>query len=69
MFILLQSDMMLNMCWLQDCHISKINKNIVVFYMVNGSEIIEQYETEIEAKDRETEIHNKMSNFTLNINS
>lgn len=66
MFIILQSGILLNLCWLQDCQQSKINKNIVVLYMVNGSEILEQYDNETEASDRVTDIHNKMNSFTIN---
>lgn len=57
MFILLKTGAMLNLFWLQDCFVGKHDKNIVIFYMVNGSKVIEEYETEQEAKDRVDEVH------------
>ena len=61
MFILLKSGAMLNLFWLQDCFQGKHEKNIVIFYMVNGSKIIEEYETEEAAANRVTEVHTKMA--------
>ena len=49
MFILLQSGAMLNLFWLQDCFVGKHDKNIVIFYMINGTKLIEEYSTEAEA--------------------
>ena len=60
MFILLKSGAMLNLFWLQDCFQGKHDKNIVIFYMVNGSKVIEEDDSETEAKARVTEIHNKL---------
>ena len=57
MFILLQTGAMLNLFWLQDCFQGKHEKNIVIFYMINGSKIIETYNTEQEAKKRVEDIH------------
>ena len=57
MFILLKTGAMLNLFWLQDCFVGKHDKNIVIFYMVNGSKVIEEYETEQEAKNRVDEVH------------
>lgn len=57
MFILLKNGAMLNLFWLQDCFVGKHDKNIVIFYMINGSKVIEEYETEQEAKDRVDEVH------------
>ena len=48
---------MLNLFWLQDCFQGKHEKNIVIFYMINGSKIIETYNTEQEAKKRVEDIH------------
>lgn len=57
MFILLKSGAMLNLFWLQDCFQGKHEKNIVIFYMINGSKVIETYDTEQEAKQRVDEVH------------
>ena len=62
MFILLKSGAMLNLFWLQDCFVGKHDKNIVIFYMINGSKVIEEYDTEQEAKDRVDEVHSAMDN-------
>lgn len=65
MFILLKSGAMLNLYWLQDCFQGKHDKNIVIFYMVNGSKIIEEYETEGEAKQRVEDVHFAMDEASL----
>ena len=57
MFILLQSGAMLNLFWLQDCFQGKHDKNIVIFYMINGTKLIEEYSTETEAQNRVEEVH------------
>lgn len=57
MFILLQSGAMLNLFWLQDCFVGKHDKNIVIFYMINGTKLIEEYSTEAEANQRVEEVH------------
>lgn len=57
MFITLKSGAMLNLYWLQDCFQGKHDKNIVIFYMVNGVKLIEDYETEQEALDRLEEVN------------
>ena len=57
MFILLKSGAMLNLFWLQDCFQGKHEKNIVIFYMINGSKVIEEYDTEQEAKKRVDDVH------------
>jgi len=57
MFILLQSGAMLNLFWLQDCFVGKHNKNVVIFYMINGSKVIEEYDTEEEAQQRVEDMH------------
>lgn len=62
MFILLKTGAMLNLGWLQDCFQGKNQRNIVIFYMVNGSKVIEEYETEEEAKARVDEVHEAMAN-------
>ena len=41
-------------------YMCKHDKNIVIFYMINGSKVIEEYDSETEAKARVTEIHNKL---------
>ena len=57
MFILLKSGAMLNLFWLQDCFQGKHDKNIVIFYTINGVKLIEEYETEAEARKRIEDVH------------
>lgn len=61
MFIELQTGAMLNLVWLSDCFQGKHNKNMVIFYMVNGTKILEEYTSEGDAKARVDEIHEAMS--------
>lgn len=61
MFILLKSGAMFNLFWLQDCFQGKHNKNVVIFYCINGSKVIEEYDTEVEAKQRVEDIKFNMS--------
>lgn len=65
MFILLKSGAMLNLYWLQDCFVGKHDKNIVIFYMVNGSKVIEEYDTEQEASNRVKDVHFMMDEASL----
>ena len=65
MFILLKTGAMLNLYWLQDCFQGKHNKNIVIFYMVNGSKVIEEYDTATEAEQRVKEVHFAMGEASL----
>ena len=65
MFILLKTGAMLNLFWLQDCFQGKHEKNIVIFYMVNGSKIIEEYDNECEAQARVEEVHYAMNEASL----
>ena len=65
MFILLKSGAMLNLYWLQDCFQGKHDKNIVIFYMVNGSKVIEEYDTSSEASKRVEEVHFAMDEASL----
>lgn len=60
MFILLKSGAMFNLFWLQDCFQGKHDKNIVIFYTVNGAKLIEEYDTEEEAQQRVNEVHGFM---------
>lgn len=57
MFILLKSGAMLNLFWLQDCFQGKHDKNIAIFYMINGVKLTETYDTEEEAKKRVDDVH------------
>ena len=57
MFILLKSGAMLNLFWLQDCFVGKHDKNIVIFYMINGTKLIEEYSTASEAQSRVEDVH------------
>ena len=65
MFILLKSGAMFNLFWLQDCFQGKHDKNIVIFYTVNGTKLTEEYETEAEALNRVNEVHTAMENMSL----
>ena len=65
MFIELKSGAMLNMFWLQDCFQGKHDKNVVIFYMVNGSKVVAAYTTEEEARNRVEEVHNKMLSINI----
>lgn len=61
MFIKLKTEEMLNLFWLQDCFQGKHNKNTVIFYMINGSKVIEEFEDETKALARVSEVHSLMS--------
>lgn len=65
MFVMLKTGAMLNLYWLQDCFQGKVDKNIVIFYMVNGSKVIEEYEDESQASVRVNEVHKLMESATL----
>lgn len=60
MFIKLKSGAMLNLYWLQDCFQGKHNKSIVIFYLVNGVKLIEEYDTEQEASNRVMDVDKLM---------
>ena len=60
MFIELKTGAMLNLFWLQDCFQGKHDKNIVIFYMVNGSKLVEEYATDSEAEQRVEDVHEIM---------
>jgi len=60
MFIQLKSGAMLNLFWLQDCFVGKHDKNIVIFYMINGVKLTEEYGTESEAQQRVENVHESM---------
>lgn len=57
MFIILKSGAMLNLFWLQDCFVGKHDKNIVIFYMINGVKLTEEYDNEAQAQARVEEVH------------
>lgn len=61
MFIQMKSGAMLNLFWLQDCFQGKHDKNIAIFYMVNGVKLKEEFDTEVEAAERVNEVRNKMN--------
>lgn len=62
MFILLKSGTMLNTVWLQDYYQGKHDKTKLIYLMVNGTKIVEEYDSEQEVQDKVQEI-------TENINS
>ena len=53
---------MLNLFWLQDCFVGKHDTNIVIFYMINGAKVIEEYDSPSEAQNRVEEVHTAMEN-------
>jgi len=61
MFILLKSGAMLNTIWLQDYYQGKHNKNILVYLLVNGVKIEEEYTSEQEVQDKIQEITEQTS--------
>ena len=61
MFILLKSGAMLNTIWLQDYYQKKHNKNILVYLLVNGVKIEEEYTSEQEVQDKIQEITEQTS--------
>lgn len=61
MFIEMLSGAMLNLFWLQDCFQGKHDKNIVIFYCINGVKLTEEYDTEAEAEARVEEVHKAMA--------
>ena len=61
MFILLKSGVMLNTIWLQDYYQGKHNKNILVYLLVNGVKIEEEYTSEQEVQDKIQEITEQTS--------
>lgn len=61
MFILLKSGAMLNTIWLQNYYQGKHNKNILVYLLVNGVKIEEEYTSEQEVQDKIQEITEQTS--------
>ena len=61
MFILLKSGAMLNTICLQDYYQGKHNKNILVYLLVNGVKIEEEYTSEQEVQDKIQEITEQTS--------
>lgn len=61
MFILLKSGAMLNTIWLQDYYQGKHDKNILVYLLVNGVKIEEEYTSEQEVQDKIQEITEQTS--------
>lgn len=61
MFILLKTGAMLNTIWLQDYYQGKHNKNILVYLLVNGVKIEEEYTSEQEVQDKIQEITEQTS--------
>lgn len=62
MFIVLKSGAMLNTIWVQDYYQGKHDKTKLIYLMVNGTKIIEEY-------DSEQEVQDKIQEITENINS
>lgn len=61
MFILLKPGAMLNTIWLQDYYQGIHNKNILVYLLVNGVKIEEEYTSEQEVQDKIQEITEQTS--------
>lgn len=56
MFIKLKDGRNLNILYLADCFQGKHDKTIVIFYLVNGTKLIENYDTEADAETRVAEV-------------
>ena len=65
MFIELSSGSMLNLYWLSDCFQGKHDRKIVIFYMINGTKVIEKYDTELEAETRVNEVQELMEKASI----
>lgn len=61
MFIKLKSGTMLNLFYLQDAFRGKHDKSIVIFYLINGVKLIEEYNSEDDALARVDEVHTIMT--------
>lgn len=62
MFIQLNDGRRLNLIYLSDCFLGKHDKTIVIFYLTNGTKLIEYYASEEEAKARVTEMQDTLEN-------
>lgn len=62
MFIVLKSGTMLNTIWIQDYYQGKHDKTKLIYLMVNGVKIVEEY-------DSEQEVQSKIQEIQENINS
>lgn len=64
MFILLKSEEMLNLFWLHDCKLDPHNPKILIYYLVNGVQIKEEYDTESEANTQLQKVLAQLKNAT-----
>lgn len=56
MFLKLKDGRKLNLLYLSDCFLGKHDKTIVIFYLTNGTKLIEGYATPKEAEERVDEV-------------
>lgn len=61
MFIKLKDGRKLNLLYLSDCFVGKHDKNIVIFYLVNSTKLIEAYDTDTDAAKRVSEVEKIMA--------
>ena len=64
MFILLKSEEMLNLFWLHDCKLDPHNPKILIYYLVNGAQIKEEYDTESESNTQLQKVLAQLKNTT-----
>ena len=64
MFILLKSEEMLNLFWLHDCKLDPHNPKILIYYLVNGAQIKEEYDTESESNTQLQKVLAQLKNAT-----
>lgn len=65
MFIQLNDGRKLNLIYLSDCFVGKHDTSVVIFYLVNGTKLIEHYETPEEAQARVDEMKEAMESAGL----
>lgn len=61
MFIVLKSGTMLNTIWIQDYYQGKHDKTKLIYLMVNGVKIVEEYDSEQEVQSKIQEIQENIS--------
>lgn len=64
MFILLKSEEMLNLFWLHDCKLDPHNPKVLIYYLVNGAQIKEEYDTESESNTQLQKVLAQLKNAT-----
>ena len=67
MFIKLKSGYMLNLFWVLDITMDPHDNTKIIIYLVNGTTVIEAYESESEAQDAKQELDEQMTNALPNL--